>query len=154
MAMRPALYSINGLSVELGRNARAISKALADVPPDGRTGLKKVPAWRLATALKALSRHERSGRSNAGAEFDRAAAEVENVVAELNDALKMLVAVPDVQQRRLASKGIIPLVIRYADALEAATPHDLIELTAPYRAQLVGAAMVELFSLCEWQLVS
>lgn len=68
MAMRPRLWTISGLAVELGRDRRTVAKALARVPPAGKVGGHD--AWRLADALKALE-PKRWGRS-AGNVWDEA----------------------------------------------------------------------------------
>src|SRR3954449_7350596 len=57
MAMRPRLWTISGLAVELGRDRRTIAKALARVPPAGRVGGHD--AWRMADALQALEPERR-----------------------------------------------------------------------------------------------
>jgi hypothetical protein len=67
MAMRPRLWAISGLAVELGKDRRTVAKALARVPPAGRLGGHD--AWRLTDALKALE--PRWGQS-AGSLWDEA----------------------------------------------------------------------------------
>ena len=54
MAMTAQLWTINGLMAEVGRDRRAVSQALRDVPPDGKTktGHK---GWYLTTAVRALN---------------------------------------------------------------------------------------------------
>src|SRR3982750_686557 len=52
MAMTKMLFSINALSVELGRDRRVVANALASVPEDGT--LRGHKAWHLTTALWAL----------------------------------------------------------------------------------------------------
>jgi hypothetical protein len=53
MGMQRSLWSVNALSVELGRDRRTIAKALDGVPADGT--VKGHPAWYLEAALDALS---------------------------------------------------------------------------------------------------
>lgn len=50
--MQPATYSINALSVELGRDRRTLAKLLADVPPREVKGRER--RWRLRDALRVL----------------------------------------------------------------------------------------------------
>jgi hypothetical protein len=38
MAMMPQLFTLNGLSAELGRDFRLIARRLRGVPPDGKVG--------------------------------------------------------------------------------------------------------------------
>ncbi len=49
MAMKPRLWSINGLAAELRTDRRTVAKRLHGVPPDGRKG--GFDAWYLETAL-------------------------------------------------------------------------------------------------------
>src|SRR4051794_2115267 len=64
MAMTKGLWSLNALSVELGRDRRTIAAALSDVPPDGtRQG---DPAWFLSTALRALDPKPQPGGRTVG----------------------------------------------------------------------------------------
>jgi hypothetical protein len=53
MAMTKALWSLNGLATELGKDRRTVAKALSNVPPDGYDGSEK--RWHLTTALRALN---------------------------------------------------------------------------------------------------
>jgi len=64
MGMVKALYSLNALSVELGRDRRSIAAALNGVPEDGM--LKGHKAWHLTTALQATEPEPR--RRTAGDE--------------------------------------------------------------------------------------
>src|SRR5689334_6687110 len=64
MAMRPRLWTISGLAVELGGDRRTVAKALARVPPAGEVGGHD--AWRMADALAAL---EPGGRGRPSCDF-------------------------------------------------------------------------------------
>jgi hypothetical protein len=52
MSMRPKLWSLNALSIELGIDRRTLAAKLSDVPPNGKCGPHD--AWRLTTVLAAL----------------------------------------------------------------------------------------------------
>jgi hypothetical protein len=52
MSMRPKLWTISALGVELGVDRRTLASKLADVPADGKSGSRD--AWRLTTVLAAL----------------------------------------------------------------------------------------------------
>lgn len=56
MAMIRQLWSLNALSVELGRDRRTVAKILNDTAPDGV--LKGKPAWYLQTALQAFGQYD------------------------------------------------------------------------------------------------
>ena len=60
MAMMPQLFTLNGLSAELGRDFRLIARRLRGVPPDGKVG--KRPAWFLRTAIAAMQAHDEEKR--------------------------------------------------------------------------------------------
>ena len=50
--MRPKLWSLNALSIELHLDRRTVAARLRDVPPDGK--VRGHDAWRLETALPVL----------------------------------------------------------------------------------------------------
>ena len=54
-----ALWSLNRLSIETGRDRRTLAKILRDVPGDGVVG--NHPAWRLATAMGAIATYDAAG---------------------------------------------------------------------------------------------
>jgi hypothetical protein len=58
VAMIPTLFSISGLSVELGLDRRTVARRMAKIPPDGK--LDKGHGWYLATALRALGNGRRA----------------------------------------------------------------------------------------------
>ena len=60
MGILPQLFTLSGLSTELGHDRRYIARRLAGVPADGRLG--RSPAWFLRNAIAALQAHKR--RSN------------------------------------------------------------------------------------------
>ncbi len=53
MAMTAKLWTISGLAAELDRDRRTITRALRDVPHDGKEGRYK--AWHMTTALAAMA---------------------------------------------------------------------------------------------------
>jgi phage terminase Nu1 subunit (DNA packaging protein) len=56
--MTPRLWTVNGLSVELGLDRRSLATRLATTPPDSQVQGRS--AWRLTTALAALGTPTRS----------------------------------------------------------------------------------------------
>jgi hypothetical protein len=113
--MRPRLHTIESLSVETGRDRRAVAKALREVPPDGKVGPRD--GWLLTTALKALA--NRSGaapyRSSGGiANLDEAVA----VAQEFQTGLERAEREPDLRERRKILTAIAPLFGRLHDLLE------------------------------------
>jgi len=102
MSIGERLWSISGLSRELDRNPRTITKALANVPPDGvlRGGHK---GWFMSSAFEAIRRYTetsdqltdptaiRSNRSRSHTEaliyqIEASAASVEDLMQRLRRA--------------------------------------------------------------------
>ena len=100
MGMTPALYSINGIACELGRDRRTVARALRDIGPDGEVSGRK--AWRLTTALRALDRVERMRSSNGGSAYDDDSDlhALEIAGQRVQQVLDQLAALPDVKARR------------------------------------------------------
>lgn len=68
MSMTPELWSISGLSVELGIDRRTLNKRLSGLRPDAerREAGKTVKRWRLARVLRHLDLQSRgNGQSQA-----------------------------------------------------------------------------------------
>ena len=68
MAMRPKLWSLNGLSVELGIGARALAKKLKHTPPDGKVGGRE--GWYMSSAVSAIE-NDRGGNGGGYGGSDR-----------------------------------------------------------------------------------
>jgi hypothetical protein len=154
MAMQPSLFSINGLSVELGRNARAISKALANTPAEGMVGPKKTPGWKLVTALRALEAHDRRNKGGALAAdpaFEARAARAEELADSIEQLMREFTAMPDVLERRRASPATAQAIQEWSRALTDATPVDQRPFSQPFIDQITGAAYSKLLAILEWQ---
>jgi hypothetical protein len=149
-----ALYSINRLSDETGRNQRTIARALADTPPDGRIAGR--PAFHLATALDALAAHERrTGRQPNRSMPPRADHELETKIAELEAAteqvdafLKTLRAEPTVEGRRALDAKCIGRLDR-ALAATIGTGSGAF-LRKVFCDDQMGQLIAEVMALCEW----
>ena len=113
MAMRPKLWSLSGLAVELGRNVRTVSAALANVPADGDLTVKgkRYDGWTIETALRALG--PRTGDARAAANCD----ELKQIAAELEDGFERLRKEPDIERRRKLAEKVGPLVGKLDRAL-------------------------------------
>jgi hypothetical protein len=166
MAMLPAVYSINGLATELACNPRKLAKALTGVPPDGKVGLKQVPAWRITSALQALAAYDgqdvNSGNRNGsranggGSDLDRTLDDLEGVGRRLEGAFERLEAERDLDKRRAQARHIIGPVLReFEAALEAnaaALPPHLAALTAAARREMFGGAIGRAMAILHLQL--
>jgi uncharacterized protein YbjT (DUF2867 family) len=114
MPMRPKLYTIESLSVEMNKDRRAVAKALRGVPPDGKVGPRD--GWLLSTALKALAK--RSGathRSNGNDNLDEAM----RVAEEFQSGLERADKEPDLRKRRKILIAVGPLFGRLCELLES-----------------------------------
>jgi hypothetical protein len=67
MAMRPGLYTISGLGIELELDRRTIAAALREIPADGE--VEGHAGWRMVSALAALGYNRGNGAG--GSEYDR-----------------------------------------------------------------------------------
>src|SRR4051794_22604058 len=73
MSMTPKLWTVNGLSTELGLDRRSLASRLATTPGDSQ--VQGRPAWLLKTALAALGQPTRAPRSELDQERARLAKE-------------------------------------------------------------------------------
>src|SRR5438093_9673609 len=150
MAMQPSVFTREALAVELGRDRRTIAKALRDVRPDGE--LNGRPAWRLTTALDAMRKRERANRGD-GDDVDSLCDEMERVAAQLEASLDCLRREPDVATRRIMVRNIGGGVGVLDELMERAAadakPHEqgILQIV---RDRVVGDAINEILSLCEW----
>ena len=71
MAMTAKLWTISGLAAELDRDRRTITRALRDVPHDGKSG--RWDAWHMTTILDALDANGTTQRLDLTAERARLA---------------------------------------------------------------------------------
>jgi hypothetical protein len=154
MAMTAKLFSISGLAIELDRDRRTIGKALARVPPDGKTA-DGGAAWHLTTALAALDRNEGRRRSDSGGD-DGDIREVEFAARKLHELFERLRAEPDVGKRRAmveAGQGkVVGEFIRAVEAARSGNSEAVRLVEEPYVLGMHGGAIGELFRLCDWKL--
>jgi hypothetical protein len=155
MSMIAKLFSISALSVELGRDRRTVSKALARVPADGQTETGD-PGWFLTTALRALDDRP-DGRQRRGGwdEEDEAIRQVEAASDRVSALLNHLRAEPDIKKRRAIVMGGEGRVLgEFERAIERARlfHSEAIRLVEePYVLQMFGRALSEVLGLCNWQ---
>src|SRR3954452_25001460 len=81
--MPRTLFSVNGLSTELGKDRRTISRALATVPPDGKVGAH--PGWFLITALAALGWVGRKAPDGERLDAEQERARKDKAIADLHE---------------------------------------------------------------------
>jgi hypothetical protein len=123
MAMNPQLWSLSGLSIELGIDRRTLAKRLSSLRPDGE-GIeagKTVRRWRLARVLRHLK------AAGAGADERRIAGMVED-------------------HKHLVSEYLFPAAMgsRYLLGFFLAHLHEDIGLTKPQALRAYGAAVLAL----------
>jgi hypothetical protein len=86
MAYTKTLFTLTGLATELDRDRRTIGRALAEIPPDGKTS--GYDGWYLSTALRALEAMERRQGHGGRSSYDAAVDNSPNPV----DAAMLMVA--------------------------------------------------------------
>lgn len=164
MAMRPQLYGISALAVELGHVARTVARALRDVPAEGKKG--RHPAWTMRTAVDALNSHlgasnqfhtwRVSGMSLPGPSPMPAGA-IDAIVSaneSVERFLRRLRATPTAEARRkiLASEGrIVGALERAFTAALAADEYAI--LHQPFVDQVLHDLVGEIVRLCELKIV-
>ena len=129
MAMTAQLWTISGLAAELDKDRRTITRALRDVPHDGKEG--RYRAWHMTTVLAAMA-------GGAGEAFDLTAERARFAAAQADDremknalARRDQITVGEFHQMMVASFGRVrakmlslpgklgPLVVSAKTAAEA-----------------------------------
>jgi hypothetical protein len=153
MAMTAKLFSISALSTELARDRRTIGKALARVPPDGKTANGDA-AWHLTTALAALDRNEGRRGRNDGDDAD--IREVEFVERKLHDFFARLRAEPDIGKRRAmvdAGQGaVLGEFVKAVEQARAGHSEAVRQVEQPFVDQMIGGMVGELLTLCRLEI--
>jgi hypothetical protein len=153
MAMTVKLFSISGLATELDRDRRTIGKALARVPPDGKTADGDA-AWHMTTVLAALDRNEgRRGRHDGD---DADIREVEFASRKVHDLFERLRAEPSIKRRREMVDGgqgrVLGEFVRAVEQARAGHSEAVRLVEQPYVDQMIGGMTGELLALCNWRL--
>jgi hypothetical protein len=153
MGYTAKLFTISGLAVELDRDRRTIGKALARIPPDGRTASGD-DGWYLKTVLAALGRMA-DGRRGNGHTDDFALDALEHAAAAVDTLLDALRAEPSVKKRRelLRSDGraIGELTVAF-ERVRAEQSDSTRLVTGPFVDQMLGNAIAEVLALCDLKL--
>jgi hypothetical protein len=155
MPPQARLWSVNQLSIELAKNARTITKALAGVAPDGQ--LKGGhPGYTLVTAFEALRRYTKTSdqlleraamRSNGSGELSK----LEPAAQRVERLLQDLRCEGDVGRRRALVERD-GTCVGQLDRLLVASAQELDgrEIYQPYVDRVMATAMGEILSLCDW----
>jgi hypothetical protein len=96
--MRPTLFSIEALAVELDRDRRTVGRALRATPPDGEVQGK--PRWFLSTAVRALDRRQGNVRSGNSSDFAAACEKALRLLDQVRDGFDEAEAEADLSRRR------------------------------------------------------
>jgi hypothetical protein len=155
MAMTARLLGINAIAVELDKDRRTISRALRQVPPDGKAdnGNK---AWFLTTALRALEMTEGRHRAAGGGLGDDAVIiELDYAGRRMCEMIDRLRDEPDVRRRReMVEGGQGRVVGEFFNAVERARAFETPEcrmVEQPFINIMMGRAIGEVLSLCRWE---
>jgi hypothetical protein len=154
------LWSLSGLALELNRNFRTVSRAIATIKPDGKSADGK-PRWFLSTGAAALAEHERkTGRVPSRPVPERFDPVVEAQIAEIDASgkdvdqlLAKLRAEPNVERRRvLVDGGAGKSVGRHERALQATVGDNTHSaLRQCYVDAMINNVLAEIAALCEWK---
>jgi hypothetical protein len=148
MAMTAKVFSISGLSIELGRDRRTISRALSHTPPDGKCE-DGTDGWHLRTALQRLGDGRDRYADDAGLNALEAAS------AAVDDLLDALRAEPSVKRRRelLKREGrAIGELTAALDRVRAGHSDSTRMVEGPFVDGIVGAVIAEVLALCDLKL--
>ena len=106
MPIKQQLWTIGGLSVELQRNQKLIARALATVPPEGKSHGRD--AWLLTTALRAL-----------GIDTDTKVipGQLQKLAEEIDGGLLLMESEPDARKRFKLGEEIGPSIGALDDLL-------------------------------------
>jgi hypothetical protein len=146
------LFSINRLSQLLEKDRGTITRAVRDLPPDGRDRQKN-PRWKISTVVEAMS--QQSG-SSSNPRMTALADELEVVGNEAIEVLEQLRALPSITERRkYAQSGACTVIGRLNKALEACEqslrPADR-GVWAITTDVAIGQAIAEIMSLCNFKI--
>lgn len=153
--MKPRLWTVSGLAVELGRSPRTIGKALSGVAPDGRSGT--YAAWLMATAVNALLKHDHpeatTGAFNPAYERARKDSAIADGLAMKNAEMRRTLLPADEVELAIAA-----MRVRIRDRLgrvpnDVATPAARCATAAEAQAVLTSAIHGALLDLARTQVV-
>ena len=88
MPMRPRLWSLSGLAVELGVNVRTLAARLKHTKSDGKVGGN--PAWFMTTAMEAMQ----GDRPDNNVARDKIGVELELIARDLQAGLAQMRSEP------------------------------------------------------------
>jgi hypothetical protein len=139
MSMRPKLWGLSALAIEIGRDRRTIAKALQHTRPDGRTA-KGDDAWFMTTAMRALGNG--NGRRSFG---DDDFAELEHLADKLQRCYEAVAAEKSVDRRRIMVRDeFAPMIKRVDAALEEVCDSEEARIVlTPFRHTLVATMISE-----------
>ena len=156
---RDTLLSPTGAAELLNRDRATLKRALRYVKPDGFEGDQ--PRFKLSTVLKAMEDHVRAtGRlgQNAGGQPSRLHVDLDNLEQasqSVENFLRRLRSEPDLSRRRALAKSEGTVIGALEAAFEASIKAQALDATmvfSPFRDRVVGSAIGELLSLCEWKI--
>jgi hypothetical protein len=150
------LFDIHRAAELLERDPNDLEAALQRVPPDRRDRYQR-RTWRLATIVRALTRHGHDGGPG-GRDFDIAWAPVEQADQAVRDAFKRIERVSDLEERRrMAHEQGVP-ISRLEEALQCFVERGsfkpgqrqlLEEYVIP---QFINAVLSHFLYLCNWRI--
>jgi hypothetical protein len=159
MTNKRRLWSLSGLASESGRNFRTISKALANIKPDGKIAGK--PAWFMSSCIVALDEHvARTARMPTRAAPERFDPVVEAKIAKIEESgrsvdalLRRLRAEQNIERRRAIIEAGVGRVVGEHERAIMATVGDNAHspLRLVFVEKMMGDLVAEITTLCEWR---
>jgi hypothetical protein len=152
MGMTPKLHSIETLAVETGRDRRTVARALRNVTPDGT--LRKRPAWRLQTAIRALDRRSGGGGANgattvAGSDADG----LIHLAKTIEEGFEHARKIKNIEERRAYLRELGPSVGQLDRGLASLYPNNEI-MEKIVRDHITGGTISTFLGLMEMTLVT
>jgi len=155
--MKPTqLYSINALSIELGRDRAAVTRAMRDIPPDGED--RGQPRWKMATAVAALQRRQyRGGRPGSNRAIDKydfgRPTKIDALRHDYEQGLFEIMEAKSPKEKEKLALKLAPLLDRYGvvyrEIGKAINAGDDIQISA--RSELIFSEMMdEVRKTAEW----
>jgi len=159
MVREARLWSISQLAIELAKNPRTITRALANVPADGilKGGYK---GWFMSSAIEAMRRYTETSdqlTDRAALRLDRGGGytealinQIEASAARVEDLMGRLRGAPTVKRRREILETDGQVVGQLDRAFQAQLARDdAATIHRPFVDRVMGQLLSEIFALCE-----
>jgi hypothetical protein len=132
-------FSANAIAETFERDRGVVVRALRDTRPDAMVAGK--PQWKVATASRALERHNRANGGGGGGRLGEIADELERLSGEVVAAIEVVKSLPDLDSKQPHSRAAMVLINRI-DALFKESNALLLERDPTSLAEYVTGPLV------------